>query len=576
MAHLLEHLLFKGTPTTTNLWAEFTKRGLRANGSTWYDRTNYFADVRRQRREPALVPRLAGRRDDPQLHRPADLDTEMTVVRNEMESGENSPGRILLQQTMASITSGTTTARARSGARRRRERRHPQAAGVLSQLLPARQRDADRLGPFDAGARARDRRARASARSPSRRARCRRRTPSIPAQDGERTVTLRRVGGAPLIYVGYHVPPAASPTSPRRRCSPRCSATRPAALYKQLVEKQLGGPPSASPSRWPSRARSSSARAAPTQDVEKARAALGATVEALAGSEPSPRGARAGAHAVAERMGQGLRRSRADRRRALGGVAEGDWRLYFLGRDQVRKVALADIRRVAASGCAATTAPSAPTCRPAQPERAPAPARVVVAALVKDYKGPERRARRGVRPDARPPRARTQRFVLDSGPQGRALPKARAARRCRRGLRLRFGDVTTLQGQDAVAGLRRHAARQGRRRPDAPADRRPASTSSRPRSASRRTTRSSASTITTRRDRLPAVIELVGRLLREPNFTAPALEEARVQWLTAIERQKKEPDALIRNKLARYGNPYPRGDIRYVGTSRRTSRTSAP
>ena len=43
MAHLLEHLLFKGTPTTRNVWAEFTKRGLRANGSTWYDRTNYFA-----------------------------------------------------------------------------------------------------------------------------------------------------------------------------------------------------------------------------------------------------------------------------------------------------------------------------------------------------------------------------------------------------------------------------------------------------------------------------------------------------------------------------------------------------
>ena len=82
--------------------------------------------------------------------------------------------------------------------------------------------------------------------------------------------------------------------------------------------------------------------------------------------------------------------------------------------------------------------------------------------------------------------------------------------------------------------------------------------------------------ITTKRDRLPAVIELVGKLLREPNFSAPALEEYRVQWLTAIERQKKEPDALIRNKLARYGNPYPRGDLRYDGhASRRTSRTCA-
>src|SRR5213083_1832324 len=43
MAHPLEQLLFKGKPTTTNLWAEFTRRSLRANCSTWYDRTNYFA-----------------------------------------------------------------------------------------------------------------------------------------------------------------------------------------------------------------------------------------------------------------------------------------------------------------------------------------------------------------------------------------------------------------------------------------------------------------------------------------------------------------------------------------------------
>src|ERR1035437_9612363 len=43
MAHLLEHLMFKGSPNHKEVLAEFTKRGLRANGSTWLDRTNYFA-----------------------------------------------------------------------------------------------------------------------------------------------------------------------------------------------------------------------------------------------------------------------------------------------------------------------------------------------------------------------------------------------------------------------------------------------------------------------------------------------------------------------------------------------------
>ena len=42
MAHLLEHLLFKGTPGSGNLMTELGKRGMQFNGSTNTDRTNYF------------------------------------------------------------------------------------------------------------------------------------------------------------------------------------------------------------------------------------------------------------------------------------------------------------------------------------------------------------------------------------------------------------------------------------------------------------------------------------------------------------------------------------------------------
>ena len=42
MAHLLEHMLFKGTPRNPRLKEEFSRRGVRFNGSTSNDRTNYF------------------------------------------------------------------------------------------------------------------------------------------------------------------------------------------------------------------------------------------------------------------------------------------------------------------------------------------------------------------------------------------------------------------------------------------------------------------------------------------------------------------------------------------------------
>src|SRR5262245_41216408 len=97
MAHLLEHLIFKGTPTQREVWAEFSKRGLRANGSTWVDRTNYFASFSANDdnlrwylgwQADAMVNSFIARKD---------LDTEMTVVRNEMELGGSDTWRILLE-----------------------------------------------------------------------------------------------------------------------------------------------------------------------------------------------------------------------------------------------------------------------------------------------------------------------------------------------------------------------------------------------------------------------------------------------------------------------------------------------
>jgi len=103
MAHLLEHLIFKGTPTTRNVLGEFSKRGMRANGTTWFDRTNYFASFAAN--DEQLRWYLAWQADAMvnSFIAKADLDTEMTVVRNEMESGENNPFRVLLQKAMAAM-----------------------------------------------------------------------------------------------------------------------------------------------------------------------------------------------------------------------------------------------------------------------------------------------------------------------------------------------------------------------------------------------------------------------------------------------------------------------------------------
>ncbi|TXI94447.1 MAG: insulinase family protein, partial [Burkholderiaceae bacterium] len=101
MAHLLEHMLFKGTNTSGNLMDQLSKRGMQFNGTTFYDRTNYYETF------PASEDNLqwalgmeADRMINSKIAR-VDLDKEFSVVRNEMEIGENDPFRVLWKQLAA-------------------------------------------------------------------------------------------------------------------------------------------------------------------------------------------------------------------------------------------------------------------------------------------------------------------------------------------------------------------------------------------------------------------------------------------------------------------------------------------
>ena len=101
MAHLLEHMLYKGTDKRKDIMPELRAHGANFNGSTYFDRTNYFETM------PATEENLrfalemeADRMIHSRVSR-ADLDSEMSVVRNEFEIGENSPQRVLFERVMS-------------------------------------------------------------------------------------------------------------------------------------------------------------------------------------------------------------------------------------------------------------------------------------------------------------------------------------------------------------------------------------------------------------------------------------------------------------------------------------------
>src|ERR1039457_4145051 len=100
MAHLLEHLMFLQTKTRTNIKQELTDHGAVMNGTTSWDRTNYFETVSATDENLRWALELEADRMVNTRMEKAILDKEMTVVRNEFEMGENSPTKIMFQRVL--------------------------------------------------------------------------------------------------------------------------------------------------------------------------------------------------------------------------------------------------------------------------------------------------------------------------------------------------------------------------------------------------------------------------------------------------------------------------------------------
>jgi len=572
MAHLLEHLLFKGTPRHPTVWAEFNKRGLRANGSTWLDRTNYFASFAANEANLAWYLDWLAESMTKSFIAKKDLDSEMTVVRNEMEMGENSPGRVLFEKTMATMYQWHNYGKSTIGARADVEgvdigrlqafyRQHyqPDNATLIvsgtfdpAQVLALVERHFGRI------------------------AKPKRVLPALytldATQDGERAITLRRVGGTPQLMAAYHSVPGAHPDQAAAELLSLVMGDTPAGrLHKRLTEAKLAASSWAwTPALHDPGFLSFGAGLAPGQDVAAAQAALLATLESVVAepitAEELERARTKWLNAWEqqftdpEQVGVGLSET----------VSQGDWRLFFLLRDRVRAVPLADVQRFAAQTLLPANRTLGVYLPTDKPQRAPAPAAVDLAAQMKGFV-PQVAAATAERFEATPANidARTQRGRLAgnaAGVQFALLPKTTRGQAVAAQLTLRGGDLGAWQGQAEVAGLL--AAMLDKGTPDLTRqqvqDRLDALRTELRIAYSGQEPGALTVSLQSRREHLPAAIELVGQLLRRPAFDAAVLDEIRRQGTAAIEAQRKEPEAILDEALARHGNPYPRGDIRHA------------
>ena len=97
MAHLLEHMLFKSTKNLGDIKKQLTDKGGIANGTTWYDRTNYYEIFPSNDENLKWALQMEADRMLNATMLQSDLDKEFSVVRNEFEMGENSPTSVLME-----------------------------------------------------------------------------------------------------------------------------------------------------------------------------------------------------------------------------------------------------------------------------------------------------------------------------------------------------------------------------------------------------------------------------------------------------------------------------------------------
>ncbi|HQR05342.1 MAG TPA: pitrilysin family protein [Gemmatales bacterium] len=585
MAHLLEHMVFKGTPTNKNIPKSLQNHGANFNGTTNVDRTNYFETMPANDENLEFGIQLEADRLVNSLIRREDLMSEFSVVRSEFESGENSPTRVLNQRMMAVAYEWHNYGKSTIGNRTDIER--VPVDNLREFYKKFYQPDNCMIviaGKFDeAKALILVQKYFGSIKKPTRE------LPKTyteePPQDGERLVTLRRVGDVGAIGVLYHIPAGRHADYPALEVMAQTMTAPPSGiLYQKLVETKLvtsaGG--FAQGLHDPG-VIEFSAQVSKGVETDKVRDVLLDTIDEVVknglSSEDINRTKtrilknRENASANTSQIAVGL----------SGWAAQGDWRLYFLHRDRIEKVTEEDVKAVAARYLKRdnrTLGVFIPTKEPQRSTIAAAPA---AGEIVEGYKGRAAVAM-GEAFNASPSNidARTKSHDLTGGAKGAVLVKKNKGEQVTAIITIRYGNEENLKGMENAAAMLSPLMMRGTKKMSyqelrdemdklgvnigggfgggGGGGRRGGG------GGGGGSLGSLSITVSARKNTLLPALDLLQQILREPLLPEKEFETMIRGQTSMISGMKDEPQALVANRLSRMLSPYSKDDIRYVPT----------
>jgi zinc protease len=569
MAHLLEHMMFKGTTHHGEILAELNAHGaVNENASTDYDRTNYFETLNSTAENIRWALEMESDRMVNSLIARKDLDSEMTVVRNEFERDENSVANVLEERVLRSAYIWHAYGRPVIGARSDIENVPIEALQAFyhkyyqpdnAMLVVAGKFDPDQtLAAINATF--------GAVPKPARKL-----TPTYtqePVQDGEREVTLRRTGGEQIEMMAYHIPAAGHPDLAAIEVLIGLMGDRTSGrLYKALVETKKAVSANADENMlhdpgymlFSARIR----KDASLDDLDKE---LTSVISGVVKEPPSKDEVDRARTRILNRTEQELKNSASVGLNLSEWSSMGDWRLLFLNRDRIEQVTPEDVARVAKLYLKPSNLTIGKFIPDDAPDRSVVPSAPDLEATLRNYTG-KAAVEEGEAFDPSPANieARAQRITLPSGIKLVLLPKKNRGGVVTAQLELHFGDEKSLFGKTTAAQmagglLGRGTTKHTRQQLQDEMDRLKIQVR-----AGGNLTGANAS-VTAARATLGDALRLAAEMLREPSFPESDFEQSRLASLARLDTSKTDPQSIVNEQRARYVAPYPPGDPRATMT----------
>jgi zinc protease len=568
MAHLLEHLVFKGTPKHPNITKELTDRGAEPNGTTWTDRTNYFETFAASDDNLEWALELEADRMINSFIAKEDLDSEMTVVRNELENGDNNPIRVLLQR-MGSVAMdwhnyGKSTIGARS------DLENVDISNL--QAFYKKYYQPDNATLIVAGKIDEDKTLQlikkhfGSIKKPSRE--LRELYTEEPIQDGERMVTVRRAGDVQVVATMYKAPAGSDEKFQALEVLSEIMAhPTTGRLHENVVKKELAANSFGFNFQWAEPGVANfMMQVGKDQDIHAAKEAMLATLESV---KENPITDEEVKQAKANLMKNFELAFNSSERIALAlseEVGMGDWRLMFLNRDRLEAVTTEQVQAAAEEYLVNDNRTLGLFIPESDFDRADSITRYSIAevkAMVEGYEGREMVAQgEDFDPSFDNIDARSKRLDLPNEAKLVHVKKETRGDSVVMNLRLDLGNEEALfnkaiVGRLAANMLDRGTEKYSRNELKAKFDELKAivnvSGSARGANVSIRTTH----------ENLPAVVELLNEVLKRPAFDEEELDVLKKELVVSLEQQKQQPTTQVFRQLGQHLDPYEPGHPRY-------------